>query len=113
MKIKSTEDLDKLIDILDDGDTILVSNKDWNQLPVEFWGGVSSVTPTKSDQYGIRWLLHYGGKTILIKLKEKQFIITSAYGGATIWKGPKSGLKDFEESNTDKVKDVDYYIDEQ
>lgn len=70
MRIKSTEDLDRLIGILDDRDTIIVSNKDWNQLPVEFWGGVSSVTPMKSDQYGIRWLLYYGGKAILIKLKE-------------------------------------------
>ncbi len=72
MKIKSTEDLKKLFDILDDGDTVIVSNEDWNQIQAEWWGGVSNVSPTKTYIFGTRWLLNFGDKTILIKLKEKE-----------------------------------------
>jgi len=70
VRIKSTEDLKKLFDILDDGDIITVPNKDWNQLPVEWWGGVSGVSPTKTDNFGTRWLLNYASKTVIVKLKE-------------------------------------------
>lgn len=69
MKIKSIEDLKKLFDIFDDKDQIIVSNKDWNQLPREWWGGTSRVSPPKSDEHGTRWLINYAGKTLLIKLK--------------------------------------------
>lgn len=77
MKIKSTEDLKKLFDILDDGDTIIVSNEDFLQLEpgTFFFGGNLSYPAYENIPKIDTRTLSYGGKTIFVSVQENQDIL--------------------------------------
>jgi len=81
MKIKSIEDLKKLFDILDDGDTVIVSNKDYFELEPALIGGNLSYPVYRNIPKIPTNAMSYGGKTIFISVQEKDIVVDIKFKG--------------------------------
>jgi len=72
MKITSNRDIEKLFEILDNGDEVIVKNKDWNQLGIEWWGGQKHVSDTIEYDLFSKTMLMIGGKVVFIRVNKQQ-----------------------------------------